>query len=316
MKLDERRLVQLAAVVQTGSVSAGAALIGMTQPAVSRTLSLLEKRLGGALFEKGHRPMKPTPLAQALADHGRMILAASRKASETVDNFRSGGAGVVRLGGTPFFMDAVISRMIASFQLVSPDVRVDQTYGYVADLREALLGDRIDIAICPIDLLDEGSGLTFQKLLPGRNVIACRSVHPLLRKRRAKIDAILDYPWVAPPPGSPLHADMRSILYSLGVSEIKIRYTGASLAAVIRYLEATDALTVLPHGTVFAFRKERRLSALPIKIPHPDRALGILRPAEAPQAPAVDNFVRHIEAGFEELQHLIKRHQKSVIREA
>lgn len=313
MKLDERHLVQLAAVVQTGSVSAGAELLGMTQPAVSRTLAQLEKRLGVTLFEKGQRPIKPTPLGKALAEHGRTILTASRKASDTVINFRKGGAGIVRLGGTPFFMDALVSGMIASFQRLKPDVRVDQTYGYVADLRDALLMDRIDIAICPIDLLEEGSGLVFKELLPGRNVVACRSVHPLLSKRRLKTESLLDYPWVAPPPGSPLHADMRSILYSLGATEIKVRYTGASLAAVIRYLELTDALTVLPHGTVFAFRQERRLSALPIKVPHPDRALGILRLADAPDVPAVAHFIEHIKSEFSDVLHLIKRHEESVI---
>lgn len=313
MKIDERHLVQLAAVVQSGSVSAGAELIGMTQPAVSRTLALLEKRLGIALFEKNRRPIKPTPIAKALAEHGRVILTASRRASDTVINFRQGGAGVVRLGGTPFFMDALVSGMIAKFQRISPDVRIDQTYGYVAELRDALLADRIDIAICPIDLIEEGSGLAFQELLPGRNVVACRSVHPLLSKRALQTESLLDYPWVAPPPGSPLHADLRSILYSLGVTEVKIRYTGASLAAVIRYLQMTDSLTVLPHGTVFAFRKESRLSALPIKVPHPDRALGILRLADAPEAPAVEKFMQHIQSEFDELKHLIKRHEKSVI---
>lgn len=101
MKLDERHLVQLAAVVQTGSVSEGAALIGMTQPALSRTLSHLEKRLGERLFEKGQRPMQPTPLGKALADRGQVILAVSRKASATADNFRKGGAGIVRVGACP-----------------------------------------------------------------------------------------------------------------------------------------------------------------------------------------------------------------------
>ncbi|MIL10253.1 LysR family transcriptional regulator, partial [Salmonella enterica subsp. enterica] len=62
MKLDERHLVQLAAVVQAGGVTEGAALIGMTQPALSRTLAVLEQRIGEALFVRGKRPLQPTPL--------------------------------------------------------------------------------------------------------------------------------------------------------------------------------------------------------------------------------------------------------------
>ncbi|WP_428528454.1 LysR family transcriptional regulator [Roseibium sp.] len=313
MKLDERHLIQLAAVVQTGSVTEGAELLGMTQPAVSRTLSTLEKRLGEPLFFKGQRPLQPTPLARALADQGNAMLAASRKASETVQFFREGKAGSVRVGGTPFFMDALISSMTAEFQNSFPEIRVDQSYGYVRDLREAIHADRIDLAICPIDILGEGSGLVFEEILPGRNVVACSVLHPLLNKRKPTARELLEYPWVAPPEGSPLYADLHSILLSLGATEIKIRYSGGSLASVINYMTRTNALTVLPHSVVFAYRKDRSLTALPFKIPHPDRALGILRPADAPYLPAVDKYAQHIAGGFKDLRHLIKRHEDAVV---
>ena len=313
MKIDERHLVQLAAVVQAGGVTEGAALIGLTQPAVSRTLSMLEKRLGEPLFLKGRRPLQPTALGRALADHGQAMLAASRKASELVDSFRRGQSGLVRVGGTPFFMDALISGMIAEFQTSHPDVRVDQSYGYLAELRAGLAADRLDLAICPIDIMDEGSGLSFEEILPGRNVVACRAGHPLLGRRKSDLSQLLDYPWIAPPPGSPLHEDLRSLLLSIGATEIKIRYAGGSLVSAINYMKATDALTVLPHSVVFAFRHEKTLTALPVQIPHPERALGLLRVASAPRAPAVDQFSRHISHSFHKLRNLIGRHEQAVI---
>ena len=67
MKIDERHLVQLAAVAETGGVTEGAAMLGMTQPAVSRTLSMLERRVGEPLFTPGKRPLQLTPLGQQLA---------------------------------------------------------------------------------------------------------------------------------------------------------------------------------------------------------------------------------------------------------
>ncbi|MEP6567399.1 MAG: LysR family transcriptional regulator [Mesorhizobium sp.] len=313
MKLDERHLVQLAAVVQAGGVTEGAALIGLSQPAVSRTLSMLEKRLGEPLFVKGRRPLQPTPLGRALADHGQVMLAASRKASDIVANFSQGRSGVVRVGGTPFFMDALISGMIADFQNAYPDVRVDQSYGYLPDLRAAINADRIDLAVCPIDILEEGSGMEFREILPGRNVVACRATHPLLLRRKVKAGDLLDYPWIAPPPGSPLLEDLRSLLLSLGATEIKIRYSGGSLTSAINYMKETDALTVLPHSVVFAFRKDKAITALPVAIPHPERALGLLRLAETPRAPAVDAFAKHIRQSFDNLKHLIKRHEQAVV---
>ena len=313
MKIDERHLVQLAAVVQTGGVTEGAVFLGLAQPAVSRTISMLEKRIGEPLFIKGKRPLQPTPLGRALAEHGRTMLAAVRKASDTIESFRVGKSGVVRLGGTPFFMDALIAPMIAEFQASHPDVRVDLTYGYFPDLRTALLADQIDLAICPIDILDEGSGLTFQQILPGRNVVACSATHPLLMKRRPQPSHLLNYPWIAPPVGSPLLADLRSMLLSFGATEIKIRYSGGSLLSVINYLKGSDALTIMPHSVVFALRNERSVTALPVTIPHPERALGLLKRSDALRAPAVDQFAKHIGAGFDDLKLLIKRHEQAVV---
>lgn len=313
MKLDERHLIQLAAVVKSGSVTEGAALLGLTQPAVSRTLALLEQRVGEPLFVKGKRPVQPTPLGRALADHGQAMLSASRKASSLVDGFHKGSTGMVRVGGTPFFMDALIAGMIAEFQNARPDIRVEQSYGYLPELRAAMEADRIDLAICPIDILEEGSGMRFQVVLPGRNVVACRATHPLLMHRKLEPKRLLDFPWIAPPTGSPLYADLHSLALSLGATEIKVRYSGGSLTSAINYMKASDALTILPHSVVFAYRSEKAITALPVDIPHPERALGLLRRAEGLRTPAVDAFVAHIAQGFDNLKLLIKRHEQAVV---
>lgn len=313
MKLDERHLIQLAAVVQAGGLTEGAAMLGLTQPAMSRTLGQLEKRIGEPLFVKGRRPLQPSALGRALADQGAAMLAASRKASALVDGFRHGRTGVVRVGGSPFFMDGLIAGMIAEFQNRVPDIRIEQSYGYLADLRAGIEADRIDLAICPLDILDEGSGLRFEEILPGRNVVACRATHPLLTRRRVGLSELLDFPWVAPPAGSPLLADLRSLVLSLGSTEIKIRYTGGSLASAINYLKASDALTILPHSVVFALRQERSVTALRVNVPHPQRALGLLRRIDATPAPAVEAFARHIAESFGKLALLIKRHEQAVV---
>lgn len=313
MKLDERHLIQLAAVVQAGGVGQAAALLGMTQPALSRTLGLLERRLGQELFVKGRRPLQPTALGRALAEHGQTMLTASRKASETVSSFRDGRMGTIRLGGTPFFMDALISTMIAGFSEGRPEAVVTLSYGYLAELRALLDADRIDVAVCPVDVLGEGSGLVFQELLPGRNVVACRTTHPLLLRRSLKGHELLDFPWIAPPPGSPLHADLRAILLSLGAMEPRTRYSGGSLASVVNYMAATDALAVMPHGFVFALRDTHAVTALPLKVPHPERALGLLRSANGSNSPMLDLFTAYLVERFKSLRTLIKRHEGAVI---
>jgi DNA-binding transcriptional LysR family regulator len=313
MKLSEAHLMQLAAVLDAGSISAGAQTLGLSQPAVSRSLAMLEARVAGPLFLKGKRPLQATALGAQLAAHGRVILAASRRASDTVKGFLTGTTGLVRVGGVPFFMDAMISRMVADFQNIEPDVTVQQSYGNLPDLSSALESDLIDLAVVPMGALDAAAGFEFTEILPGRNIVSCRVGHPLLRKRRMQISDLSAFPWVAPLPGSPLMSDLHSILLANGMSEIHIRYSGGSLMSVINYMAETNALAVLPFSVVFAQRKENRITVLPIDIPQPNRSLGILRRAHANRSQAADRLASHICAAFEELKHLIKRHENAVV---
>jgi DNA-binding transcriptional LysR family regulator len=227
--------------------------------------------------------------------------------------FVRGTRGMVRVGGVPFFMDAMISRMVADFQNSEPDITVQQSYGNLPELSAALNSDQIDLAIVPMGLVDAPAGFDFTEILPGRNIVACSTSHPLLRKRRLQTSDLTEYPWVAPLPGSPLMSDLHAILLTIGMSELNIRYSGGSLMSVINYMSETNALAVLPHSVVFATRKENRITLLPLDIPQPNRSLGILRRGNAVRGPAVERFSAHVIAAFDEIKHLIKRHENAVV---
>ena len=307
MKLDERQLIHLAAVVQAGSVNEAAALLGVSQPAVSKTLSALERRLDAELFVKGKRPLMPTPLGRALAEHGQTMLTASRRASETAQEFRGGTRGLVRIGGTPFFMEGIVSGMIARFQNRHPDVRVHQFHGYMADLRAMLEGDRIDLAISPIGVLGEGSDIGFEQILPGGNVIACRVTHPLTLRAAVQSSDLLDFAWVAPQPGSPLNADLDAILLSLGVTSVKVRMAGSGLAGLLDYLAETDALAILPYSAVHVLSKRHKITALPVRIPHLERPLGIMRMMSRTSPPVIDALADFIAGEFGTLKRQMRQ---------
>jgi DNA-binding transcriptional LysR family regulator len=312
MRLNERHLMQLAAVLDTGGVSEGAAMLGMTQSAVSRSLSMLEARVGEPLFVKGRRPLQATALGSQLAIHGRAILTASRRATDAVQGHLKGTSGLVRVGGVPFFMDALISQMIAQFHQEEPEITVHQSYGNLPDLVSALDARLIDIGIVPIGSAHPGSAYEFIEILPGRNVVACRSGHPLLRRPRPQATDLAGFPWIAPLPGSPLMTDLQMILLSIGVSDLNIRYAGGSLMSVVNFLAESDALAVLPFSVVFALRKENRVTTLPFAIPQPDRSLGILRRLDGARVPAAERFVQHVITVFDVLKHTIQRHENAV----
>jgi DNA-binding transcriptional LysR family regulator len=313
MKIDPRQLMQLSAVVETGGLTEAAALLGTSQPAISRMLSALEARLGQPVVLRDRRPLQPTALGRALAEQGDAIRLAARRSGEAADALRRGERGTVRLGGTPFFTDALISGMIAEFHRAHPSVRVDQRYGYTGELKALVKSGQLDLAICPVELLGEGDeDLTFQELLPGRNVVACRVGHPLLQVRPFRAEALLEHPWIEPPPGSPLIADLRTALLALGATHVSVVYAGGSLASLINHLKATDSLTILPHSVVFAVRTAGEITALPLHLEHPPRALAVLRSGVSPAPASATRFAEHVIAACRELRTMIHEHEREL----
>jgi DNA-binding transcriptional LysR family regulator len=73
MKIDPNHLHMLAAIIDTGGLGEGASALNKSQPSVSRTVAMLERRLGSRLFEKGKRPLRATELCHSLAEQGRVI---------------------------------------------------------------------------------------------------------------------------------------------------------------------------------------------------------------------------------------------------
>ncbi|MFT5272720.1 MAG: DNA-binding transcriptional LysR family regulator [bacterium] len=313
MKIDPNHLHMLAAIIDSGGLSEGAVTLNKSQPSVSRTVSMLETRLKSRLFEKGKRPLRPTELCLSLAEQGRIIASASDAAQLATELYSGGKAGTARISGTPIFMDGVISNMIATFQGVFPEITIHQTYGYLNDLTEQLNVGNIDLAICPVCPDTVPEGLSFKPIMRGRNVIACAPSHPLARKTALKLEDIAPYPWIAPPAGSPLYEDLRGALTSIGIRDFKVSFTGGSLASIVSILAGSESLTVLPYSVVFMQSNTKNVAALPVRLEHPSRELGILWRDDRPIRPAVLRFRKYLENEFSGLANRIEEKGRHIV---
>ena len=311
MKLDPRHLEILAAIVDQGGLTEGAYALGKSQPSVSRSLAMLEERLGVALFEPNRRPLKPTEFCLQLAQEGRKISSAGRTASLLIKQFKGGLSGAVRVAGSPIFFDGVVSPILASFKSEYPDIHINQNYGYANDVLTQLANETLDVGIVPVRPSEVPSHLQAHQILPGRNVIACRVDHPLARKSSVKLSEIVQYSWIAPPPESPLYHDLRAVLDSIGVKDFRVSFSGGSLTSVTNILSTSDALTVLPYSVVFMLRRQNSLAALSIRIGDPDRHLCIVSSRSSAELPAISRLVKFIRSEFKSMATTIYRHEQN-----
>lgn len=313
MQLDPKHLMILAEIYDSGGFTEAAQNLSTSQPGLSRMVKTLEERIGEPLFLRSRKPLQLTPIGKRLVDQGRAIRTATKRASESADRIRSGEEGELRIGGTPFFLDGFISSLIAEFQAERSNVSIHLSHGYPDDLINQLVSDQLDIALCPVDILDPEKDLNFTPLIKGHNVVACRTGHPLRSKKNLTAKDLLDFPWVAPPPHSPLNEDLKNAHLSIETSHIKVIASGGGLGSVVNYLVHSDCLTILPHTVVFALRRQGSLSALPFELNHPSRTLGLVSSNTSTSIPITKKFTTYLQYKIEMMLDQIRQHESVVM---
>ncbi len=287
MKLDPRHLVQLAAILDSGTLRVAAERLGTTQPALSRTIAMMEERIGTPLFERSRRPLTPTDTGIELAAFGRTIRGAVERADILSQQVTAGQYGTIRVGAPPFFCDHLVSRIIGNFTLTHPQVRVTLHADYFPALVTEIMNHRLDIVIGPFELLERESGLAIERLLQNRNIVACRPGHPLTRKRVVSAHDLEAANWIGHSRASVLSADMRATLADLGVNHLNVVFESDSAGALITLVREGDFLTVLPLLSLAQRIAAGELVALPTPRSGPERWTGIITRSDSPQSVAM-----------------------------
>src|SRR4051794_31793530 len=96
--LDVGKLATLSSVVEHGSFSAAAQALGLTQPAVSRQVSLLERRIGTQLVRRTQQGVYATEAGRLLVEHTHAVMDRLKLAEAQIADLVGLRAGHVRLG--------------------------------------------------------------------------------------------------------------------------------------------------------------------------------------------------------------------------
>jgi DNA-binding transcriptional LysR family regulator len=175
------------AVMLTGSVSAAARLINITQPAVSRTLAHAELQLGFALFERNAGRLKATAEAQALFPYIQKLFAQLDEVQMLSRNLKQGKqAGVLRVLTIPAFSYELLPRALIRFRQRYPEVRVEHEALHSNQVVAGLALREADIGF----LFDTLAHPALQKTRLGSQAMTCVAPKGMLPKRLVKLEEI------------------------------------------------------------------------------------------------------------------------------
>lgn len=142
--LDWALVQAFVAVAETGSLSAAARKLGLTQPTLGRQVAAMEATLGLDLFHRQPRGMAPTETARALLPAAQAMEAAARELSLAAAGQSASPGGTVRVTASVFASHYILPRILADLRTEAPEIALDLV---PSDTTENLLFREADIAV-------------------------------------------------------------------------------------------------------------------------------------------------------------------------
>lgn len=247
------------AIRQTGSVSAAAQLLHVSQPAVTKVLQHAELQLGFPLFLRVRGKLQPTPEALALEREVDKVTESLQGVRRLAQNLRRAPGQSLRIGATPALALSLLPPAIREWTQHYPDIACELSSAHSRELVQNLLMREMDVALTlqPPD----HPGLNAQALAHGVLVaLAPRDYWPEAEQGKPlPLMALADAPLIGLSSADPLAAKLDSYLeavdppprisisvqtYSLARAMVE---SGAGLAVIDPFtaLGASTAITCI-----------------------------------------------------------------------
>lgn len=144
MIMETQVLRSLVAAVETGSLTAAAKRLGVSQPAVSQKLAALESDLGQQLLVRSRQGVRVTPAGQIAYDYGLRVLSNLTEMRAALDTLKGEVAGTLRVTANMLLSQTIMGPILSDLRRLHPKVRVELV---ATDDVLDLDTDKIDVAL-------------------------------------------------------------------------------------------------------------------------------------------------------------------------
>ncbi len=180
MNLSQLRAFDM--VARTGSVTAAAKRLHVSQPAVTSHIRALEDYYGVSLFRRQGRGVEANELGRALAELSRQLFTVEEEASDLLQASKTLRPGTLRIAADGPY---ILIPLVAAFRKRFSGVRVILTIGNTRDVQQALLNERCDVTIQA--QLDRDARLHVQPLGSYSIIVFVNTSHPWAVSKRRSI---------------------------------------------------------------------------------------------------------------------------------
>ena len=276
------------AVAESGAITEAAEQIGITQPALSRRIQQLEQHLGVDLLTRGRKGAALTEIGRLVQSEAQAIVARYEHMREIVSDHQRLAAGSVRIGGGATAVSFILPEAIAAFQATHPQVRFQMREAGSTEIAADVVAGHLELGVVTLPVRDRELHVT--PLTTDRIVLVARRDHPLVQRRRVRIQDLADQAFVAFEAGSALRQIIDSKLRDAGV-EVKVVMELRSIPAILRMVSTTGNLAFVSQ---LGMPQEGDVVSLPVQGLRIERRLAVIARRAATLSPAAAAFAQRL----------------------
>lgn len=265
-RIKTRQMVLLAHLDRERSVLRAADAAGMSQPAASKLLRELEEAMGVALFERHARGVEPNAYGEIVMRHAHTVLSEIRRAQEEVEALKRGERYRVAIGSVMSPATDLLPMALSLLEQRHPQMVVSVEIETSRLMVSRLLEGRLDIVIGRILDAENAADLAFEALADEPHSLIARAGHPLARRRRLRVEDLVDQTWVLPPADSVLRERINAMFLQRGLPLPSRIVETLSVPMATHLLRRSDMLVALPEDVVRPYCDAGMLRVLPIEL--------------------------------------------------
>ena len=215
--MDVALLQAFIAVAETGSFSASANALHLTQPAISKRIALLEQFLDTRLFDRIGRVVTLTEAGETLIPRARRILQEISDTTRAIHDLGGAIAGKLQLATSHHIGLHRLPSVLREFRHSCPAVSLDIEFMDSEQALEAVIHGRAELGVITLPPKGAPGRLISRTIWPDPLVIMVSGDHALARTTQVTVTELAEYPAVLPGQGTYTGQILRQLFATQGV---------------------------------------------------------------------------------------------------
>jgi LysR family transcriptional regulator, low CO2-responsive transcriptional regulator len=290
MAITMTQLRSFLAVVETGSVTAAAEELYVTQPSVSAAVSALSKEVGADLTVRLGRSVEPSAAGKAFAPYAAHVIGLLDQGGRAAREAAGVAERELRIAAVTTAAEHIVPQLVQEFSARHPELALTLDVGNRQRVFREVAGHRVDAAVGG---RPPGDGqLSGEPFLDNPILLITAPGDPLARRRSVPVEELGSRPWLLREPGSGTRAMTEEFLAR---HELQPRMlTLGSNGAIKQAARSGLGVSLQSRAATALELKNGLLGTIALREPLPNRQWFVLWPSTGPLREPVRQFLEFV----------------------